>query len=685
MSDQGELYGDSWILHYILNRMMGNQEMVAIRRKLTLVREHIDNAGKDNVHMIRTGSRAEGASVNGSDDDRMLIDNEVVVICPEQDISTTPDIADKTVFIMRDAHSRPGYVHLELIKGGHCSCKHLCESIVPVGDLMFISSEMYRRSFTDEYSNLFQFTADATGPATTLVNEHTRTGRDMDFVSAFICSSWPREADEWVNRPRLHEWPGKCLIDQIVHDGCYLVPVGDKTSPDPFLQWRISFVTAERKLIHSIGHVQFQVYCLIKYLKKQISTRLKQIYGDADIVSSYVIKTVLFYALEFTPLSFWQEKNLFLCLMLCLNILITWVNAAFCPNYFINTNNMFLGKVHGENQQKLLHILEDLHNMTWGCLSIGTFFKQSIGEYIRRVKHGAWELVLATPARLEREYDLNIIQGTMTINVTATHHKLFKDLGNLLCKSESDMDEYVAYYHMTRALSRKGMETFEKQLPSRGNKDKYNCLRKSKKTMTPFASVCSSPGLLTLATYHYQTGNYNKTLEMCGYVISSWRVCVDHLDDGDEDRYEHLYCGRGYNLLYKCQQAWVTSVKFSETCRLMCPSQLHPELPLTGNCIIPPRPYAIFLSFLCYYDLGDTRRRDAALTQLQTVKNDRSQGVSKWWIVHNILGICYEMIGDKVRALREYTESLGAKVPLQYLNPAKARIQQLKQSHYMEN
>ncbi|XP_069134888.1 uncharacterized protein [Argopecten irradians] len=678
MSDQGELYGDSWILHYVLDRMIGNQEMVAIRRKLTLVLEQISNAGKDNCNMILAGSMAEGAYMDGSDDDRMFINNNVVVICRDQDTSTTPG---KTVFIARDAHSRPGYVNLELIKVGHRVSKHLSESIVLVGDLLFLSSGKYMRSLTDECSYLFQITTDVSGPANTFVNEQTRTGCDVDVVRAFICNSWPTEADEWVNRPRLHEWPGKCLIDQIVHDGCYLVPVGDKTSPNPALQWRISFVTAERKLIHSIGHVQFQVYCLIRYLKKQISPNLKQIYGDADIVSSYVMKTVFFYALEFTPLSFWREKNLFLCLTLCLNILITWVNAAYCPNYFINTNNMFLGKVRGENQQKLLHFLVDLHNMTWGCLSIGAFSKPSIGEYIRRVKRGAWELVLATPARLERESDLTIIEGTMVSTTTAIHPKLFKHLSNLLCKSESDMDEYVAYYHMTRALSCKGMETFEKPSPSRGNKDTYNCLRKSKRDMTPFASVCSSPGLLMLATYHYQTGNYNKTLEMCGHVISSWRCFfADHLYKEDGDRYEHLYCGRGYNLLYKCQQACVSSVQFSRTCRLMCPSQLHPELPLIGDCIIPPRPYAIFLSFLCYHDLGDTRRRDAVLTQLQTVKHDRCQGVSKWWIVHNILGICYEMIGDKERSLREYTESMGAKTAFQCHNPAKARIQQLKQA-----
>ncbi|XP_069112216.1 uncharacterized protein [Argopecten irradians] len=652
MSDQGELYGDSCILHYVLDRMIGNQEMVTIRRKLTLVEEQIWNTGKHNCNIISTGSRAEGTHMKGSDDDRMFIDKNVVVICRDQDISTTPYIANKTVFIMRDAHSRPGYVNLELVKLGQMRTEEIMKSIVPVRDLHYISSDMYRRSVTDKVSDGFHIKMDVTGPANTLVNDQTRTGCDTDCVNAFICNSWPREADEWANRPRLHEWPGKCLIDQVVHDGCYLVPVGDKTSPDTFLQWRISFATAERKLLHSISHVQFMVYCLFKYLKKQVSDKFKQIYRDEDIISSYVIKTVLLYALEFTSLSFWQEKNLFLCFTLCLNILITWVNAAYCPNYFINTNNMFLGKVHGENQQNLLHFLVDLHNMTWESLSIGTIFTPSIGKLLRLVKHGAWEIVLSTPARLERESDLTIIKNSMAIIISATHPGLFKYLSNLLCKSESNMDEFVSYYHLVSALSCRGMETFEKRSPSRGNKDQYKRLRKSKNYMTPFASVCSSPGLLTLATYHYQTGNYIKTLEMCGHVISSRRMYIGSpIDEENQDRYEHLYCGLGYNLLYKCQHTCVSSVKFSGTFRFMCPILLHPELSLAGNLTIPPRPYAMFLSFMCYHELGDTRRRDASLIQLQIVKHDKYEGVSERWIVHNLLGICYEMVGDRALAL----------------------------------
>ncbi|XP_069114382.1 uncharacterized protein [Argopecten irradians] len=524
MSDQGELYGDFWILYTILDRLVGSQEIVEIKRKLTLVEEQCNSAGRPLNDVIFTGSAAEGVEMLGSDRDCMLVDNRVLVVCPDQNTSTTPDVADKTVFVMRDANSRPGYVHLELVKFGTMGSPAMVLSIVSVGNLHYISSDIYKRMITNRISVEFKMPIDTHGPASTVLNDQSKFGVDTDYAHSFRCSMWPKEADEWLNRPRLHDWPGKSLIHQIVQGGCYLVPVGDKTSSDAFLQWRISFVTAERKLIHSISRVQFLVYCLLKYLLKQISGRLKQLYGDADIISSYIIKTILFHALELTPKSFWQEKNTFLCFFLCLKILISWVKTAHCPNYFISKNNMFLGKVHGKNQEKLLHYLVDLHGMTWGCLSIGSHFKPSIGECIRDVKHGELEIDIASPTRLERERDLITVAKTMAPSLDESSSGLLTLLSKLLCNSESDTDEYTAYYGMARALTYEGMKSFEKHSSRRGNKDKYKCLRRSKKYITPLTSACCSPGLLRLATYHYQTGDYIKTLKMCEQVISSCRI-----------------------------------------------------------------------------------------------------------------------------------------------------------------
>ncbi|OWF42315.1 uncharacterized protein LOC110461282 [Mizuhopecten yessoensis] len=679
MADQGEQYEKSWILHHILDRFIGSPEIVEIRRRQILMSELMLNGRKQGTITFNTGSLAEGIWMKGSDKDTMFIGDKVIVLCPSQHFSISQDSKDKTVFMMRHADSRPGYVNLEVVNLGPTCSEVIAQSIVGVGNALFISSEMYRRNYADTMGNFANSIVETHGPAVTLTSAQSKLRVDTDIVVAIQCTRWPHEGLEWVSRPRLHSWPDQSLRDEIVQGGCQLVPVGDRTSADTFLQWRISFTTAERKLIHSLTHTQFLIYGLLKYLIKQISDRLKSIFGDEDILSSYIIKTVMFYAVESTPGSLWQEKNTFFCFVLCFKILIAWVNAGYCPNYFISINNMFCGKVQGENQQKLLHVLIELYNMKWECLSVGTVIEPPLGIRLQSVRNGAWELILLPPTKSEMQYDFEIFSAAFL--ATDSTDFLSGSL-SLLSKARLGIGEFLAYTTTLRALCCTGMGTFEKHIPAKGNKEKYNVFRKCKNLITPLSSVCASPGLLTLATYHYQTGNYTKTLEMCRVMLSSFKINIFSSSNYQErDIYENLYCGRGYTLLHKCQEVWVSDVEFPANALQFCPSQLHPELiniPSTGILSIPPLPYAVFLTFLCYQELGDMRRRDTALCHLRAVKYDKDQGGSKHWIVHNILGICYEMVGDTRRAIREYKDSLDVWRFDQYKNPARRRIERLQ-------
>ncbi|XP_033754729.1 uncharacterized protein LOC117337737 [Pecten maximus] len=665
MSDQGEQYENSWILYHVLDRFIGSREIVAFRRKKCVLSDQFDNQNKMGSKTFSTGSKAEGMDMQGSDDDQMFTDTNVTVLCPYS--SNPPDYKDKTVLITGDTDSRPGYVTLKIVHIGESVEKCMFESMVPVEGEHFISSEIYAMYSNEYFREHFQLHMDIHGPASNIKIEQSNLEADLDIVTSLRCYSWPKDADEWVTRPRIHNWPEQALIEKIVQGGFHLVPVGDKTSADTFLQWRISFTTAERKLIYSFTHVQFLVYGLLKYFLKQISETLKQLVGDEDILSSYIIKTVLFHAVESTPDSFWQEKNTFSCFMFCLNILISWVKVGYCPNYFINKKNMFLGKVHGENQEKLLHFLVDLHDKKWGCLSVGTFIQPSIGERMNTVRNGSLEYVLQPSKELERECDLQIMADILDscISSEVLHASLA-----ILSKSKSDMDEFVGYASSVRALCCTGMETFEKHIAVTGNKEKYKSLKKSKKLLTPLAAMFTSEGQLTLATYYYQTGNYNKALEICGNnSFSIVQFC------------RQSFCCRGNTLLQKCK-AYASNIRFNKHASQFCPSQLHQEIrriTIEPSLAIPPLPFAAFLSFLCYHELGDTRRRDAALIHLWTVKYDEEQGVGCQWIVHNLLGICYEMVGDTKRALREYRDSLTVRNFFQYRNPAKQRIERLQQ------
>ncbi|OWF42319.1 uncharacterized protein LOC110461279 [Mizuhopecten yessoensis] len=437
MADQGEQYEKSWILHHILNRFIGNRETVAVRRRMTILRDNLHNFGNHGIEWFFTGSLAEGLDMVSSDRDIMLVDTTVIVTCPFHDSNNPSDSTDRTVVVMKEADNRPGYVTLELVNPEQAHSESIMLSIVPVGDVLNISG-VHTQSLAETFSSSMVET--------------------LKTVCSFPYTKWPREANEWVNRPRLHGWPEKALRDEIVQGGCYLVHVGDISSPDTFLQWRISFTTAERKLIHSLSHTQFLIYGLLKYILKQISDRFKQQMGEADVLSSYIITTVIFHAVKNTPGSLWQERNTFVCFLLCLKILIGWVHAGHCPNYFINGNNMFNGKVHGENQQKLLSILTELHDMKWGCLSVGSVIRPTIGDRRHRVMNGAWGYPLLSPTNSEMKSDMKIFIEAFAIAMVCTPYVALA----LLSKSKEDIDEFVAYLTTVHALAFTGIYTLEK-------------------------------------------------------------------------------------------------------------------------------------------------------------------------------------------------------------------------------
>ncbi|XP_069133045.1 uncharacterized protein [Argopecten irradians] len=687
MAGQNEIdeYKKSWILYHVMNNWIGSEELMEIRRKGVILKDLGINTEKQlSFCMFSTGSTSEGISMKGSDSDVMTILKDVVVLCRDQRDNTYMSNNRDDMSVLRAKHtdSRPGYVALKLVYLGRGCPSELIKSIVPVHDQFFISSEEYRRAYTDIIKRLSKADFKMHGPASTFTGEKRKFANEVDCVQAFRYPYWPKEALEWVIRPRPNGWPNEALREEIVNDGCYLVPVGDKTSAYTFLQWRISLATAERKLVYSLTHVQFLVYCLLKYFLKQISDILSQLLGDTDILSSYIMKTVIFYAVEKTPDTLWQEKHTFLCFMLCLNILITWVKAGYCPNYFIRNNNMFLGKVYGENQQKLLCFLIDLHDMKWGCLSVGTFIEPTIGYCVGRAISGYWKNLQKLPSKLERKQDMEILNATKQCAAVSVLDTLPDSL-TLMCKSTSDLDEFIYYILTINGLSNAAQDEFDGYMSHRKNKEKYKSLRKRMVLLAPNASVCSSPGKLELASFYYQTGNYRNTLCMCGHMTSSFKLYA-YAAINEQKKYEHMYCCHGYTILKKYQEAFASPLYVLQKYSRFHPLKLLQITKLLRGCflLIPPLPYALFLTFLCYHEIGDTKRRDAALVDLRSVKYDENQGGDEYWVVHNMLGICYEIVGDNQRALREYREFLTVETFDQYCNPAKEMIKRLQQSPY---
>ncbi|XP_033753305.1 uncharacterized protein LOC117336776 [Pecten maximus] len=666
MMDSTESERMSLLLSTYLERVYtGTEDIINIKKRATVLGEYLNMS--DDIDVVSTGSYGEGCALAGSDIDQMVVNKTVAVMYPDQRIPQHE--THKSILYIRPADCRPGYVHLEkgVLKGRQKSDLLLYNSSVRVGNSIFISSDIFREELLTYETTTTGRKLESNGPSV------TNRVRETDTVHCFACNSWPKEANEWITRIRLYGWPHQTLIAKIVKSGFHLVPVGDKCSENTFLQWRISFAVAERSLVHSFSHIQVKVYTLLKYFLKQIKETLKKTIGDDDILCSYFLKTIMFNAIESYGQIFWQNKNLFYCFWFCFNILIAWVRAGFCPNYFIPTNNMFLRKVHGQHQKILLDILDNCCQLKWMCLSVGNFHKPSI-----------WEVLCNTTAQTDLVRPLTLQENIMERDLTilsqlprgSTH--LSSRALYLLSTSKTDFEQVFTYFSSTGSLRHRASEMISRELCENGavlgNKTKYRSLRKCKYWMTPRALI-GTDGLY-FATFYFLTGNFNRCLLMtrqisklasyCGYLSHSELRC--------------LYIKHQYHLSQSCtlerlQKMYSFPIIFH-------PGDMHlPHLCLelskaTILCSldIPPLPYLLFLNFMCCHELGDTSGRNEALHQLIQIQYDEEQGGDRNWIVYTLCGICYQTLNDYQSAIMAYWKSAQSEAECQMRNPAIERI-----------
>ena len=113
-----------------------------------------------------------------------------------------------------------------------------------------------------------------------------------------------------------------------------------------------------------MNHCQFLCYGMMKIFLKEVINA-----DDNDpCLSSYFIKTDMFWVVHNDRRIEWTPCNLFFCLWNCLKLLLSWVYRGECPNFFIPQNNMFKEKVVGHKQAALFEKLYLLYNKGISCL-----------------------------------------------------------------------------------------------------------------------------------------------------------------------------------------------------------------------------------------------------------------------------------------------------------------------------
>ena len=362
-------------LFSVLDEIGASEDVRKVRMESMVTREILETVEfQPEVSPYIFGSQGDGTTTSGmeSDTDLVCILNNLPVVT---DPSEHP--VGTSLLLIQDATTPAGYCKLQLTQDG----------VPQYGDVP--DADPYPDEECREY---LQFIADTDnrliccftlrnidlrvfyqrhGPAMTR-NEST-VNVSLDIVVAVECYNTSDFIHNWLSRTRKFDWPSGDILQICKTAGCLFVPVGHPHSEDHEQQWRISFSHQEKLLVTQFSSVQFKCFILLKMIRKEIIHKFV-----ADSLSSYHIKTCMFFVIENTPCEFWKPETLLVCISLCLHKLLEWVDAGYCPNYFIPEENMFDRRIHGTVRLRLQGVLQQL--VSADCKFLSDIQCDGVGE-----------------------------------------------------------------------------------------------------------------------------------------------------------------------------------------------------------------------------------------------------------------------------------------------------------------
>ena len=581
-----------------LSYHLGSEFMVGVRRMFLEKKfpPGVRIAGKT---MQISGSKAEGLDMKGSDTD-------IMILCENAYENNSENVTEFQSFrydsLMPDIC--PGYVLVESVIKGRV-----------VGP--FPSSTLKNIVFTILPFFKLAIQMLPHGPSIST----SSCGDDIDLVPCLKCESWPEIAREWICRKRCFGWPSQEMINEIVKQGCYIVPVGSKVDNGSDNEWRLSFSLAEKNLIFTFNHTQLMIYGMLKIILKEIISQHKEV---SELLCSYFLKTTLFWVIEETQRSIWDPKYMMLCFHLCLERLMQFIIEENCPNYFVPMNNMFNGRFSLSGKAKLFQILcevlESGLDWTWKSPTMCSLKSYSSDPYkfldLKRSQKRKDQIDNATLILNLQAYSKFITDSIFSLKLTYCLPYL-KSLLRIPVVRTSCLAHLCHYIDTNNTkMENKALYALRKLYM------KFICLG----CRSDLAS-----GKLILASWLYNQGKFKECLLVSDIVLKclSLRVihcggkisteCPNHVTMNCPNFIKNLNYFSTINVQFSINSS-LSLKEFSIIFRLFSSSgQEYTRNNWVGLSIFPDS-YCYFLRYLCHLRLGNIQRSNEEFSEIERVK-----------------------------------------------------------------
>lgn len=153
----------------------------------------------------------------------------------------------------------------------------------------------------------------------------------IDLVVCVTAAHVFNTYDSWASRKR--RWPSKDVEKELVRLPAHLVAKSIDSIPH---SWRLSTSRAELILANDISETQPLVRKCWLVLKAILKAHLSQ----PKFITSYNLKTILFYTMDRVPPGYWTEENLPELLLAVIDIIIIGLGTRAFPHYFLPSVNL---------------------------------------------------------------------------------------------------------------------------------------------------------------------------------------------------------------------------------------------------------------------------------------------------------------------------------------------------------
>lgn len=458
---------------------------------------------------------------------------------------------------------------------------------------------------------------------------------------------------------------------------CHVVPVGDPTSRFSSKEWRISFLFGERELVWSFNDTQLQCYYILKCLLK-----LELDNVAPEQLSSYHMKTIMFWQCENTAPSMWAPANLLKRVQTCLTELKEAIRNRQLEHFFDRRRNLLSTKFEAEKErlamiEKIDALLLDSINPIMKIIKTKTI--QDAWNCSQNLRTFIMIADCMDVPKCKAEADFKLLCDILqTSYIQLSHEIKYPQIGQLLRNIDTVTSAQTSrldcrYTDILKHFleTKTGMELAILATKSKIDSAKMSMVKDAEDLFQTGSEFNAVTGKLYLATFLFHIGKHhavasvleeimhtvtNKQMYYAGVASSTTGIQMDQMEFIEQGNFASYSEGNSP------KNDAVFDVVFAPGDAVFVPYPIKFECALLTNRTVDiiclhPVVYFYLLMFLNEMAMGNFFRSVKSLLNLEKAVKGRDHPVRSFRD-YNLLGFCYAAMGQYSEAREIYCRSL---------------------------